>query len=98
MSPQQLRGMEATVADDLYSLGATLYELLTGQPPFKSTQPAVLMHLVLHELPLPINKRRAKLGQPPVPDVWEKTIQALLAKEPKDRPGSAGEVARRLSS
>ncbi|MDI1337954.1 MAG: TonB family protein [Lacunisphaera sp.] len=96
MSPQQWRGVDPTASDDLYAVGATLYELLAGQPPFKSPQPAALMHQVLNEPPLPLNERRAKAGLPPVPAVWEKTVMALLAKEPQDRPQSAAEVAERL--
>ena len=96
MSPQQFRGLDSTVSDDLYSLGATLYELLCGQPPFKARDAAALMHQVFNEPPQSLNARRAKTGQPPVPVAWEETIAACLAKEPGDRPQSAGEVAARL--
>ena len=96
MSPQQLRGLDPELSDDLYALGATLYDLLAGQPPFRSTQSSVLMHQVLNEAPQGLNHRRVKADQPPVPPEWEETIMALLAKEPADRPQSAGEVAERL--
>src|SRR5213593_4932138 len=95
MSPQQLDGERATHLDDIYSLGATIYELLTGKPPFYSGN----VDRQIHERTAPSMKERRKdLNIEPafVPVVWEETIAACLAKDPTRRPQSASEVAGRL--
>lgn len=94
MSPQQLSGEDPATSDDIYALGATLYELLTAKPPFHTGD----IGLQIRETaPKPVNQRRAASGSAPVPAAWEETILACLAKEPEDRPQSAGEMVRRLS-
>jgi hypothetical protein len=95
MSPQQLAGKKATPADDIYALGATVYELLAGKPPFYTGD---VTHQMLYQTPTGLAARRTELevtGEP-IPPAWEETILACLAKEPQDRPRSAGEVAERL--
>ena len=93
MSPQQLSGEDPAASDDIYALGATLYELLTGKPPFHTGDVA---WQIRETAPKPVKERLASLGLAPVPAEWADTIQACLAKEPQDRPRAAGEVARRL--
>ena len=95
MSPQQMMGDKPSVADDVYSLGATLYDLLTGKPPFYSGN---IILQVQNKLPPSITERRQQLDVSggPIPPEWEQTIAACLAKEPKDRPANAREVAERL--
>ena len=90
MSPQQLRGDDPAASDDIYALGATLYELLTGRPPFHTGDVA---WQIREAAPKPVNARLATLGRKPVPAAWEETILACLAKEPQDRPNSAGEMS-----
>jgi hypothetical protein len=87
MSPQQHRGEKATSADDIYSIGAILYEALTSRPPLFSSDTPDRMAI-----------RRHKLGVAgePIPDHWEETILACLQREPENRPSSAADVARLL--
>src|SRR5882724_9193125 len=95
MSPQQLDGERGTHLDDIYSLGATLYDLLTSKPPFYSGN----IDRQIHERSAPsMTERRKDLNIEPalVPAVWEETIAACLAKDPPRRPQSAAEVAQRL--
>jgi serine/threonine protein kinase/Tfp pilus assembly protein PilF len=95
MSPQQLDGERGTHLDDVYSLGATIYDLLTGKPPFYSGN----IDRQIHERSAPpITERRKDLNIEPalVSAVWEETIAACLAKDPARRPQSVAEVAQRL--
>ena len=95
MSPQQLRGDDPAASDDIYALGATLYELLTGKPPFHTGDVA---WQIRGAAPMPLNQRLATLGLEPAPTEWEETILACLVKEPENRPQSAGKVAARLAT
>jgi Protein kinase domain len=91
MSPQQLSGKRPSAADDIYALGATLYELLTSKPPFYTGD---LTHQVLHEPAEPLDERLAGLELAnPVPPDAAALIMACLAKEPTQRPQSARAVA-----
>ncbi|HWX21845.1 MAG TPA: LamG-like jellyroll fold domain-containing protein, partial [Candidatus Binatia bacterium] len=91
MSPQQVAGKRPQVSDDIYALGATLYELLSGKPPFYTGD---ITHQVLHEPPEPLDERMAGLEiQNPVPPDVAAIVMACLAKEPAQRPQSARAVA-----
>jgi serine/threonine protein kinase len=96
MSPQQLDGERASNLDDIYSLGATLYELLTSKPPFYS---GGIERLIREKTPPSIAARREDLAinsTETIPEQWEQTIAACLAKDPGSRPQSALEVSNRL--
>jgi serine/threonine protein kinase len=93
MSPQQLLGEDPAASDDIYALGVTLDELLTGKPLFHTGDVPTQIRDVI---PKPVNARLATLGLKAVPAEWEETIQSCLAKRPEDRPKSAAGVAERL--
>jgi serine/threonine protein kinase len=95
MSPQQLLGEDPSPYDDIYAVGATLYEMLSSKPPFYGGDVASQVREIV---PPTIAQRRAKLGikGASVPKYWEETIAACLAKEPERRPRTAAEVARRF--
>ena len=95
MSPQQLDGERGTHLDDIYSLGATIYELLTSKPPFYSGDIGRQIH---EKIPPSMAQRRLNLeieGQT-IPKEWEQTVAACLAKDPAKRPRSVAEIAQRL--
>jgi serine/threonine protein kinase len=91
MSPEQARGQPVGPRGDLFSLGCVLYRLCTGEAPFgREDTLATLSALALEEPPL------VKELNPEVPPGLSKLIDRLLAKEPADRPASAGEVVDAL--
>jgi serine/threonine-protein kinase len=95
MSPQQLDGERGTHLDDIYSLGASVYELLTSKPPFYSGN---IDRQICERVAPSMTERRKELDIEPalVPQVWEDAVAACLEKDPSRRPQSAGEVAQRL--
>lgn len=95
MSPQQLLGQPAKISDDIYSLGATLFDLLAGKPPFFTGDVSEQIRTVIPPL---VSERRRELGilDSDIPRIWEETIAACLAKDASQRPESAGRVAEML--
>src|SRR5437899_4024235 len=95
MSPQQLNGEHGTHLDDIYSLGASMYELLTSKPPFYSGN---IDRQICERVAPSMTERRKELDIEPafVPPVWEDAVAACLAKDPSRRPQSAVDVAQRL--
>ncbi len=95
MSPQQLLGEDPSAADDIYAVGATLYEMLSSKAPFHGGDVASQVREVV---PPTIAHRRAKFGinGRAIPKYWEETIAACLAKEPEKRPRTAADIARRF--
>ncbi|NVB42144.1 AAA family ATPase [Pseudenhygromyxa sp. WMMC2535] len=76
---------------DLYSLGVTFYELLSGRPPFGQREPLELIHAHLARPPVPISRRC-----PELPDGYARVIAKLLAKAPEHRYQSAEGLAADL--
>jgi serine/threonine protein kinase len=93
MSPEQAQGgrLPLDQRTDIYSLGASLYELLTLEPLFAGRDRSELLHRVMHEEP-----RRPRSYNRAVPRDLETIVQKALAKEPKARYLSAADVAADL--
>src|SRR5262245_60789295 len=95
MSPQQLEGERGTPVDDIYSVGASVYELLTSRPPFYSGN---IDRQIREKVPPPMLQRRQELeieGEP-IDANWEQVVRSCLAKDPTRRPQSVSEIADRL--
>jgi serine/threonine-protein kinase len=92
MSPEQARGeSEVGAAADLYAFGVMLYEMLVGRVPIEGENYNQLMYRVLTAEYAPPRKER-----PEIPVELEQIILQAMAFDPKLRPGSAGEIERRL--
>ena len=90
MSPERFRG-GSEVRSDVYSLGATLYELLLFEPPFQDADRGRLLRKVLHEEP-----RRPRQVDPRIPIGLETVVLKAMAKEPNGRYETASELAEDL--
>ncbi|TAK73946.1 MAG: hypothetical protein EPO16_11665, partial [Dehalococcoidia bacterium] len=91
MPPEQALGGEATPQSDLYSLGAMLYEMVTGKPPFQGDTPTAVISQHLNATPVAPSWHTEHC-----PPALEDLILALLAKEPAQRPASAAAVLAAL--
>ena len=95
MSPQQLDGERGNHLDDVYSLGASIYELLTSKPPFYSGN---VDRQIREKIPPSMTQRRTELEieGDAIDAAWEEVVRACLAKNPDRRPQSVAEIAKRL--
>jgi serine/threonine protein kinase len=91
-SPEQADGRPATARSDVHALGAILYELLTGAPPFDRDDLAALLLAISRDRPRP-----PSAINPAVPRALDRACLAALAKSPDARP-SAGELAAELEA
>jgi len=93
MSPEQISGAEAGSASDIYGLGAVLYALLTGRPPFQGATPLELFKQIVEQPP----SRPRSLNASVPPDL-ETICLKCLEKDPRHRYVSAGALAEDLES
>ena len=92
MSPEQATGQrEITPRSDVYSLGAVVYEMLSGEPPFTGTTAQAIVAQVLTENPRPLSPRRRT-----VPRHLEAAVLTALEKLPADRFSTAAAFAEAL--
>lgn len=90
VAPEVLKGDAATVASDLYGLGATLYACLAGRAPFDTADPSAVAHLPVSSIPVPASAWRIDL-----PARLDRLVSALLNRDPARRP-DLGAVQRVL--
>ena len=89
MSPEQASGeRELTARSDIYSLGAVVYEMLAGEPPFTGPTPQAVIAKMLSSEPPSVRRSR-----PAVPEAVDAAVRKALAPVPADRWASAGGFA-----
>lgn len=93
MAPEQLHGKPLDGRADLYSLGATLYWLLTGRRPFHGGTDLEVMQAIAYETPVPPRELNAE-----IPELLDTIIQRLLSKKPEDRHENGQVLADELAA
>ena len=91
MAPEQVEGRDVDARSDIFSLGAVIYEMVTGQRAFKGDSPASVIGAILKDEPPPM-----KTLQPLAPAALDHVVTTCLAKDPDERWQSAADIAREL--
>jgi serine/threonine protein kinase len=93
MSPEQVEGKELDGRSDIFSLGAVLYEMLTGQRAFEGKSQLSVASAILEKEPAPISSMK-----PMTPQSLDHIVRRCLAKDPDERWQSARDLALELKS
>ncbi len=92
MSPEQVQSADITPKSDIYSLGACMYEMLTGFRPFRANNLSKLLHQIVYATPPPIHTLKADISEE-----LEDVVMTALRKEPEERFANALELAGALT-
>jgi len=93
MSPEQASGKEVDKQSDLFSLGATIYEMCSGRSPFLGETLAESVNNVFTHEPLPLHKVR-----PDIPLWFSQMVEQLLEKDPRKRLSGAEKIIQRITA
>jgi len=93
LSPEQGQGKEVDQRTDIYSLGVVMYELVTGDVPFKGENPSSVIYQHIHTTPTPPSKRKSS-----IPSDIEAIIMKCLRKNPDERYFTARELVKDIEA
>jgi len=80
MSPEQAQGIEADQRSDIFSFGVVLFEIITGQLPFKGEHEAAIIYSIINETPEPLARYKAN-----IPEGLQRIVDKALAKDREER-------------
>ncbi len=95
MAPEQIQGEEADARSDIYSLGAVLYQMLTGRPAFEGKSDYAILKAQIEEMPAAPSTAAPAPG---IPEWLDRAVLRALAKKPADRFQSVESMKRFLDS